>query len=127
MSFIKALLRNWRNGIINEMKLRDLSWWALVAVGAFISLFVLIAGEIRSEFAGIVYLLLGCMLMVCGALLKARDELIMTENRLFKEILEFEKAIIKLEKLEKKNLEGISNWKLRDVDYRLRELEKQAK
>jgi hypothetical protein len=108
------------------MELRTLSWWALIVVGAFISLHTLITGKIGSESVGCVYLLFGCMLLICGALLKARDELNMTEGRLFKEIVEFEKALIKLEKIERKQLEGISNWKLRDVDDRLRELEKRG-
>jgi hypothetical protein len=109
------------------MELRSISWWMLVAVGAFISLFTIINGEIEPASGGYVYLLFGCMLMICGALLKARYELSMTEKRLFREILEFEEAMIKLGKIEKKQLEGISNWKLRDVDYRLKELEKQGK
>lgn len=126
MTSIRAFRRDWKNWV-DEMKFRIPSWWALIAGGVFISIFTFISVEFKDEGAGYIALLFGCMLMICGALLKTRDELNMTERRLFNEMVEFEKAMIKLGKIERKQLEGISNWRLRDTEYRLRDLEKRAK
>jgi len=53
-------------------------------------------------------LVLGCILMISGALLKYTEEIEKVE-----------------EKIEEKKEEKVSSWRLRDLEYRLKKIEKE--
>jgi hypothetical protein len=92
------------------MRLKILTGLVLVIMGLIISLYALYDLVYhRANVENIALLILGCILMVTGAFFKYSEEL---------EELE--------EKTEKKG-EGrkkISSWRLKDLEYRLRKIEK---
>ena len=74
-------------------------------------------GESGTDIKDFVLLILGCMLMLCGALLKYREELSETERQVRTER-------VQLDELELKGNHNINGWKLKDHEYRLAAIEK---
>jgi len=85
-----------------------------------------------SSFSAVI-LMLACILMICGVLFKYRGELdeiemiLGKEERLLKEERELlEEDEEEIEKLKRKKGKEASGWRIRDMEYRLKKLEKKA-
>lgn len=104
------------------MEFRVLIGLLLVGSGIFISVFSLANIIQKIDMVNSVLLILGCILMVSGALLKYRAELDIAERKIDEERKKLGEEEEEISKLKKGN-DGISRWKLRDLEYKVKKLE----
>jgi len=103
---------------------------AVILVGSGIILAIMSLKDVFyrgiNSFSTVLFVL-SCVLMICGVLSRYRGELDEIE-----EILGIEKELLKKGDKEIKSLrrgrsKEVSGWRIRDVEYRLKELEKKVK
>ncbi|HIE33859.1 MAG TPA: hypothetical protein EYP86_01815 [Candidatus Altiarchaeales archaeon] len=87
-----------------------------VALAFFSLLNILFQGD--NDLHYLILLILSCLLMIASAFLVTRSELISIR----KKINETESVVLKA-KNESSRPEDIKNWRLRDLDYRVKKLE----
>lgn len=108
------------------MEFRVLAGLLIVWIGILTSIFSLVNLIQRIDIINSTLLLvLGCVLMISGALLKYRVELEITERNIDEEKKKLSKEEEEISKLKKEGGEGISRWKIRDLEYKVKKLEEE--
>lgn len=107
-----------------KMEFRNITGLLLVSIGILMS--VLSLGNIirgRDIINSAILLVLGCILMVLGAVLKHYVEFDAMRKRIEDEEKELKHETGEIRKLGGGGNGGISKWKIRDLEYKVQKLE----
>jgi len=103
---------------------------AIIFVGSGIILAIMSLKDVFytgiSSFSAVL-LVLACILMICGVLFRYREELDDVETILGEDEELLEEKGEEIEELKWKKGKEASGWKIRDMEYRLKKLEKKVK